>query len=145
MHNKLIKDATLEQLKIFLIETFNNLKIINKKMYDELEEELYINIYGRHFNDHLLKKATEHMVNEDGTTGAHWTLEQTNQLAKQYSIDFNKFNEYDFNFVMNMIYSDYYGAIPNEMGSYVKIAMKFLNDKDSNDCKAFNYYYSLLK
>lgn len=145
MHNKLIKDATLEQLKIFLIETFDNLKIINKKMYDELEEELYINIYGRHFNDYLLKKATEHMVNEDGTTGAHWTVEQTNQLAKQYSIDFNKFNEYDFNFVMNMIYSDYYGAIPNEMGSYVKIAMKFLNDKDSNDCKAFNYYYSLLK
>lgn len=68
-----------------------------------------------------------------------------NQLAKQYSIDFNKFNEYDFNFVMNMIYSDYYGAIPNEIGSYVKIAMKFLNDKDYNDCKAFNYYYSLLK
>ena len=83
MHNKLIKDATLEQLKIFLIETFDNLKIINKKMYDELEEELYINIYGRHFNDHLLKKATEHMVNEDGTTTTFDSFDLVSYLTKE--------------------------------------------------------------
>ena len=42
-----------------------------------------------------------------------------------------------------MIYSDYYGAVPNELGTYVKMAVRFLNDKDAQKGKALNYYLSM--
>ena len=44
---------------------------------------------------------------------------------------------------MNMIYSDYYGAIPNDVSSYVKVAKKFLEDKDGKEGKAFCYYMTM--
>jgi len=80
------------------------------------------------------------LVNEDGTMGPHWTLEQTNAVARQNNIAFDKFNEYDWNYVMNMMYSDYYGAVSNDTTSYVRLAKKFLDDKDAKDGKAFKYY-----
>ena len=106
--------------------------------------ELYKKIYGCHFNEWMLAKATKDMINEDGTIGAHWTLEQTNNVAKQYGVTFNHYNEYDWNYVMNMIYSDYYKVIPNDIQSYIKFAKAFLDDKDAKD-KAFKYYYNVVK
>lgn len=91
----------------------------------------------------MLEKATSSMINEDGTNGAHWTLEQTNSVAKSNGIAFDKFNEYDWNYVMNMMYSDYYGAVPNEVNSYTKLAKKFLEDKDASKGKALQYYLAM--
>lgn len=145
MHTKLLEVATHQQLKDFLHKQFDELKSVDKKMYDELENNLYFCIYGFHFNETMLKKALENMENEDGTKGGHWTLEQTNSVAKQQSIVFSSFNEFDFNYVMNMVYSDYYGAIPNELNYYFKIAKKFLMDKDACDGKALKYYLAMSK
>ena len=44
---------------------------------------------------------------------------------------------------MNMIYSDYYGTVPNEISNYVKLANKFINDKDAGPGKAFKYYVAM--
>ena len=85
----------------------------------------------------------EEMHNEDGTIGGHWTVEQTEQVAMQYGISFDKFNKYDWNYVMNMIYSDYYGAIGNNTESYVKVAKKFIMDKDAPEGKALKYYIAM--
>jgi hypothetical protein len=46
---------------------------------------------------------------------------------------------------MNMVYSDYYGAVPNEVANYVKLAEAFLHDKDAPKGKAFLYYYNVIK
>ena len=61
----------------------------------------------------------------------------------QYGISFDKFNKYDWNYVMNMIYSDYYGAIGNNTESYVKVAKKFTMDKDAPEGKALKYYIAM--
>ena len=45
---------------------------------------------------------------------------------------------------MNMIYSDYYKVIPNDIQSYINFAKAFLDDKDAKD-KAFKYYYNVVK
>lgn len=142
MHHKLLNEATREQLVDFLTKQFDDLKTNNREMYDELESELYVEIHGKHFNEYLLDKAVASMENEDGTRGGHWKLDQTNSVLQSHAIDLSKekFNEYDFNYVMNMIYSDYYGAVPNDVGTYYKMAMKFLNDKDSYEGKAYCYY-----
>lgn len=145
MHTKILEHATHEQLKHFIMETFEELKEHNYEMYEELEEELYEDVYGCHFTDWLLEKAVHKMHNEDGTTGGHWTLEQTTDVAKQHGIAFDRFNMYDWNYVMNMIYSDYYGAIPNDLTYYTKMARKFLEDKDGHKGKAYHYYIDIAK
>lgn len=92
-----------------------------------------------------LKKATDKMVNEDGTRGGHWTIEETDSVAKQHNISYVNFNRYDWNYALNMIYSDYYGAVPNDVTMYVRLANKFLNDKDGKEGKALNYYLKIAK
>lgn len=145
MHRKILEEVTHEQLKHFIDRTFRELKEKNYEMYEELEEELYEDVYGCHFTEWMLDCATQKMHNEDGTMGAHWTVEQTTEVAKHEGISFEHFNKYDWNYVMNMIYSDYYGAIPNELTYYTKMARKFIEDKDGSKCKAYHYYKKIAK
>lgn len=144
MHKKMISDATFEQLKHFTCDMLDDLKITDHYLYEKYEMELYRQMYGTHFNKWMLEKALSKMENEDGTTGGHWTIDQTTSVGKQYGVDFTKVNEYDWNYAMNMIYSDYYGAVPNETSVYAKMAKKFVEDKDVCDGKAFRYYVSML-
>ena len=139
MHKEILKSASVEQLKNFIDKSFLELRLKDYEMYEELEEELYREVYGCHFNEWLLQKALSTMVNEDGSFGGHWTLEQTTTVAKNNGVEFNHFNEYDWCYVMNMLYSDYYGSIPNEISVYLKMAKKFLDDKDAKDGKAYRY------
>ena len=140
MHKELLKVATFEQLKNFTDNALSMLKETNPKTYDDLEVYLYKEIYGCHFCDWLLEKATKNMINEDGTVGPHWTVDQTSSVAKSNGIAFDEFNEYDWNYVMNLLYSDFYGAVSNDTNTYAKMAKKFLMDKDANKGKPFNYY-----
>lgn len=144
MHQELLKHTTEEQLREFVRDSLTMLKETNHDLYEELEMHLYKEMYGCHFNEWLLHKATEKMINEDGTIGAHWSLEQTTSVAKQYNVNFVHFNEYDWNYAMNMIYSDFYKAIPNDVSSYVKVARAWIEDKDVKD-KAFKYYFYVSK
>ena len=143
MHKYLIKEANESQLREFIEDAMSMLKETNPETYDTLEMHLYKKIYGCHFCDWLLDKATKNMVNEDGTTGPHWNLNQTTQVAKQSGVNFTNFNEYDWNYVMNMIYSDYYGSVPNDASTYVRMSLKFLDDKDAKEGKALKYYLSM--
>ena len=144
MHTKIIEEATLEQLKDFAYRAFDMLKrTVDEDTYEDIEMIMYKDVYGCHFNKWLLEKALKEMENEDGTMGGHWTLEQTTMVAKSNGIEFKNFNEYDWNYVMNMVYSDYYGVVPNETSSYVKLARKFLDDKDSTYGKALKYYLAM--
>lgn len=143
MHTKLIENASLDVLKEFSLEALSIIKKKDRELYKELELCLYKKIYGCHFNEWSLKKATEHLQNEDGTTGAYWDIEKTNSLARQNGITFTDFNEYDWNYVVNIMYSDYYGAVNNDATTYVKMAKKFLTDKDAPKGKAFIYYLAL--
>ena len=143
MHRKILEDATLEHTKEFIDRALRKVKVFDEEMYEELEHELYTDVYGHHFNAWLLKCALENMTNEDGSKGGHWTLEETNSVARQHGIEFIHYNQYDFNYVMNMIYSDYYGSVSNETSAYVKLAKKFLQDKDAPEGKALKYYLAM--
>ena len=143
MHKRLIKEATTNQLVDFIDDAMSMIKETHEDLYEDLEMYLYKEIHGCHFSDWLLEKATKGMINEDGSTGPHWTLDQTNMVARQNGIVFDKFNEYDWNYVMNMMYSDYYGAVSNDTSAYVKLSRKFLDDKDAKEGKALHYYLAM--
>lgn len=81
------------------------------------------------------------MMNADGTKGPHWTLEQTQDVAKQRGITCDKV---DFWAAMNMMYSDYckvakmYSA--DNANFYADLAAAFLKDKDAVDGKLVEYW-----
>ena len=145
MYKELIKNAKLEDLREFTCEVMEMVESTNVDIFEQLENRLYKMIYGEHFSPFILDTALGCMVNEDGTTGCHWNLEKTNSVAKQYGIEFKDYNEYDFCYVMNMMYSDYYGVVPNDVSTYVKMSKRFLEDTDGKTGKALNYYFKLVR
>lgn len=76
-----------------------------------------------------------------GTKGCHWTLEQTQDVAKQRNITCDP---NDFWAVMNMMYSDYCQVAKRQSvdtpGFYADMAKAFLDDTDAVDGKAYAYW-----
>lgn len=87
------------------------------------------------------KRWTSKMQNADGTKGCHWTLEQTQDVAKQRNITCDP---NDFWAVMNMMYSDYCQVAKRQSvdtpGFYADMAKAFLEDTDAVDGKAYAYW-----
>lgn len=86
------------------------------------------------------KKWTSKMQNADGTTGPHWTLDQTSSVMAQRGITCDKA---DFYAAINMMYSDYcmvakaYSA--DNPNFYADMAAAFLRDKDAVPGKIVEY------
>ena len=84
-----------------------------------------------------------HMENEDGTTGAHWTLDETNAYRPA------EVSEYCWECAMNMMYSDYYSvAIAFNVDTpefYADMARAFLFDKDAKSPRdKISAYYNCI-
>ncbi len=97
---------------------------------------------SRETADHWLRE----MKNEDGTTGPHWTMEQTKQVMAQKGIECDPL---EFNVAINMIYSDYSGVAKklgvNNIDFYACMAKAFLDDKDAQPDKLARYYEYVVK
>lgn len=89
---------------------------------------------GRPFNREMAQEWVQRMHNADGTTGPHWTMEQTEAARAQHGVNCDPLA---FWVAMNMIYSDYSKAAEkigaNKMEFYVCMAKAFLDDKDSRN------------
>ena len=145
MHRKMLEEATHAQLKAFLSDQFDELKRQMPELYEEMEEDLYEHIYGHHFTPWKYDCAVSKLVNQDGTKGPHWTVSDAVSVARNKGLQFIGYNEYDFAYVMNMLYSDYYGAVSDSIDTYFKMAKAFLEDKDAPDGKAYLYYLAMEK
>lgn len=87
------------------------------------------------------------MQNADGTTGPHWSMEQTNKVMAQKQIGGSPLAFY---LALNATYSDLckvfkkYGI--NNMDAYVDFALAYwMNDKDAVKDKLAAYYESVVK
>jgi len=100
-------------------------------------------VNGEHFDEGMAIWAVSQMKNEDGTMGAHWTETDTTSVASSEGISFDKFNRWDWYYVLNMIYSDYYNVIGSDTSTYVKMAKAFLMDGDTAEGKAFRYMIAM--
>lgn len=86
------------------------------------------------------------MENEDGSTGEHWTQEQTTAAARSIGVDAQALGTSAWYAAMNMIYSDYC-AVAREYGVdrpdyYAKMARAFLMDRDGGGAeKKIAAYY----
>lgn len=92
-----------------------------------------------------------HMASEDGTTGAHWPMEQTSAVAESMGISWDRLTPWCWWAAMNMMYSDYigvamrYGVSTAEF--FAELAQAFLFDKDGPGPKEklSAYYFGIVK
>lgn len=86
------------------------------------------------------------MSNADGTRGAHWTREQTDQVAAQRGIQCDRT---DLWAIMNMMYSDYCKVASKHSvdtaGFYADMAKAFIEDTDAVDGKVCAYRHYIVK
>lgn len=98
------------------------------------------------FDKETAMQWTRGMENEDGSTGPHWSPEQTKQLLTQRGLDCDP---WEFYAIMNAIYSDdfkvakKYGV--NSIDYYVDRAKAWLDDKDAMPDKAARYFEYIVK
>ena len=92
----------------------------------------------------------EHMQNADGSTGPHWTMEQTSAVADASGAG-HDIPHWVFGVTMNMMYSDYY-EVARKFGVnvpefYAELARAFLMDKDGPgpEEKLCAYYRCIVK
>lgn len=94
----------------------------------------------------LAVKWVKEMRNSDGTSGPHWTMEQSKQIMQQQKIDCDPV---EFFVALNMMYSDYYKAAKTRNCStvelYAAMAEAFLDDKDAQPEKLSRYYEHIVK
>ncbi len=99
------------------------------------------------FNKETAEEWTRSMKNEDGTKGAHWTMEQVKQVMAQRGIGMEP---WAFFAILNAIYSDYstvfkkYG-VGDKLDFYVDMTKAWLDDKDAVKDKAAAYYRYVVK
>lgn len=144
MHKKLIDEIikkgdaeSMECLKRILIKLIDDIKVYDYDEYKAVEYKLYTTVYGEHLNEELARKWVDGMQNKDGTTGEHWTYEQTSQYA-------NGHNKWDWYAAMNMVWSDYFNP-KFDTQMYVEFANDFINDKDGHKGKVLCYYMKVVK
>lgn len=101
--------------------------------------------------DGELRAWFQRMDNADGTTGQHWTAEQTSSVAAAIGVRFDHVTAEEFCAAMNMMYSDYY-AVGSKYGVdrpefYADLAKAFLFDRDGPAPaeKLAAYYHSIVK
>ena len=103
------------------------------------------------FTEDDAKEWTARMENTDGSTGPHWTMEQTTAIADSMGIPEHEIPHWAWGVAMNMMYSDYYPVAVefglNRPEFYAALAKAFLIDKDGPgpERKLMEYYENIAK
>lgn len=143
MDDSLIENADAEKLRSFLKEEFRTLKRYDAELYDDMRDKLYVCLNGNHFDESTYARAVAGLGNLDGTGGPHWKVADITNLARTKGLKYDGFNEYDFAYAMNMVYSDFYGVVGDSVDTYYRIAKAFIEDKDAPHGKAYLYWKAM--
>ena len=139
---KIIKDGKQEGMEI-LADVFDKamryIEESDEEEYEELELCLHKGAYGKILTEDMAKDIIVKMK----PYGMKWTLDQTKDVQKQYSL--TDIRDVDFWIVMNMAYNDYHELFDEDLGMYVKYAKSFIKDEDAKAGKVFEYFTRVVK
>lgn len=131
--------AKIKKVFDYVEETIEHMKATDEESYWKAKLGIHEAVFGSHFNKNMAEYAVKQMKNVDGTCGEHWTLPQTNNLISTNRLDVN---EWDFYYLMNMLYSDYKEILGTDVATYVKMALAYIDDPDADKGKVFRIWKS---
>lgn len=104
---------------------------------------IHVALYGEHLSDEDAKRWVSKMVNKDGTHGEHFTWDRAKSLREDFRI--TNATVADFYAVINMLRSDYYDVLHNDIEGYIKMARDWFGDADASEGKTYRYYKYISK
>lgn len=140
MIEKVIEDGSSEKmykLNEMLNDLICDLKEKNYELYKEYKTCLYELAYGKILNEEMAYEIVEKMK----PYGEHWTMEEIQQVKKQYGL--SDIKDIDFYVVMNSAYSDYCDMFGEDIDKYVEYSKLFINDKDAIEDKVYVYFMNI--
>ena len=116
----------------------NSLEVLTNLLVAKhyLEKEMVKN-----FTEEMAAMWVSHMENTDGTTGAHWKLDETNAVREKLGL--THICKYEFWAVMNSLYSDYGKTLAKTNATpeiYGELARDWIEDYDAVKQKAAAYF-----
>lgn len=130
------KQEDMEKLSDMLAEIIYKIKESHHDLYEHYKMCLYEMAYGEIISDEMREEIVERI-------GEHWTLEETEQVKKDYG--YNDIPANEFNVVMNMAYSDYKDVFEDNLDLYAKFSKAFIQDDDAKEGKVFIYFNEIAK
>ena len=90
----------------------------------------YMRKHGKHFSEKLAHWVTGMFVNNDGTSGAHWTCKQVWDAIAGLGYTIPEKCKYDAYYLANMAYSDHYPGAFKDPTQALQFVIDKLEDKD---------------
>lgn len=133
------KEEDMEALSDMLVEIIYGMKEPHYDKYKCYKMKLYEMAYDGKID----KETASEWVESMSPIGQKWTIEETTKFMT--TLNYN-LNEIDYYIVSNMMYNDYYDLVNDNEELALKLAKNWLEDKDANKNKLFNYYkYIVIK
>ena len=135
--------ATMQGLTNILDAHLLELEGAHSDIYWEVIHDIHKLVNGAHFDEMMAVWAVSSLSNEDGTTGSHWSKAETDQAGSSEGFSYVDFNQWDWYYVLNMIYSDYYNVVGSNNSMYIALAKAWIMDRDAPVGKAFLYWSAM--
>lgn len=144
----------LDELYVIMDDYFEELEKYHPQIYNNLMKEVHkLSIKTNISDKEELDKYLKFMHHSEMPT--LWNIEQTTKVGKDIGIDFDKwcYNTFTFNYVMNMMRTDYYSefkkmfissplmkqTIVDSPNFYAHMAKAWLDDDDAPRDKIIKY------
>ena len=124
----------MHMLSDILEDVMEELQKYDEECYKKYEMKLYKMAYG----SNLTKKMAEEIVSNMRPYGQRWSIEETEQLQRQYGLD--NINPVDFYTVLNSSFNDFRDIFNDNIEMYVRFTADFIDDEDAKEDKVFIYF-----
>lgn len=124
----------MHKLSDMLEDTLEFIQEYDEECYKKYEMALYKMAYGNVLN----RTMAEEIVSKMKPAGMRWTMQETEEIQNRYGL--NNIRSTDFYVVLNSAYNDYRDIFGEDIDSYIKFALDFINDEDAKSDKIFLYY-----
>lgn len=133
-------------------------KIVSPYAHKRQEEEMHYNPEHAetlsekpcrlHLDREMALLWTRDMINADGTTGPHWSMEKVRQVMEQRGM-LPGYDQLTFFAVLNSVHSDYFAVAAkygvNKPEFYIDLAKSWIDDPDAVEDKAARYFAYIVK
>lgn len=138
--NKIVDNGDLEsmhELSYMLEETLEHLKKCDENEFKKYGMKLYKMAYG----ETLSRDMADDIVSKMRPYGKHWDLDEIKDIQNRYSFD--DIRSIDVYVVMNSAYNDYNDLFNDDIESYIKFTIDFIEDEDAGSGKVFKYFTTI--
>lgn len=128
---------SMRELSYMLEDAIEEVQKYDDRKYKKYAMKLYKLAYGETLNREL----ADDIVHGMKPYGMKWTLEEIRKMQNDYNI--NDIRGIDVYVVMNSAYNDYNDLFKDDIDSYIKFTVDFIEDEDAGDGKVFKYFTTI--